>query len=80
MFSCGHNVAIQFIQRAVEGQWTAGSSCLVVEDVVTTGSSVVETVQVLKEVGLNVDTAVVLLNREQGGYDNLKKMGIHLIR
>lgn len=57
-----------------------GDTCLIVEDVVTTGSSVLETVDVLKSVGLKVETAVVLLNREQGGAKNLESHGIKLIR
>ena len=47
---------------------------------VTTGSSVLETVEVLKGIGLKVNSAVVLLNREQGGSDNLAKRGIDLFR
>lgn len=47
---------------------------------VTTGSSVLETVEVLKGIGLKVNSAVVLLNREQGGSDNLAKKGIDLFR
>lgn len=67
-------------QRLVEGSWKHGSHCLVIEDVVTTGSSVLETVEVLKGIGLKVNSAVVLLNREQGGSDNLAKRGIDLFR
>ena len=32
--------------QSVEGDWKRGQSCLIVEDVVTTGSSIIETVQV----------------------------------
>ena len=64
----------------VEGSWEPGSNCLLFEDVVTTGSSVLETVEVLKTAALEVKDTVVLLNREQGGSENLARRGIQLHR
>ncbi|ELK18105.1 uridine 5'-monophosphate synthase [Pteropus alecto] len=65
-------------KRLVEGAVNPGETCLVIEDVVTTGSSVLETVEVLQKEGLKVTDAIVLLDREQGGKDNLQAHGIRL--
>lgn len=60
----------------VEGVYTNGTKCLIVEDVVTSGMSVFETVKALKELGIIVTDVVVLLDRNQGAVQNLKKAGI----
>jgi len=50
-----------------------GSKCLILEDVITTGSSVNETAKSLEQNGVHVTDAIVLLDREQGGqYLNFK--------
>ena len=73
-------LCLLLLQRVVEGKICEGANCLVVEDVVTTGGSVLETVSALKSVGFHVDTAVVLLDRQQGGMENLFSHGIQLYR
>lgn len=65
-------------KKIIEGIFEKGSQCLIVEDVVTSGSSVWETVLALKHEGIAVTDAVVLLNREQGGSAMLKSKGISL--
>ncbi|XP_064399706.1 uridine 5'-monophosphate synthase-like [Halichondria panicea] len=65
-------------KRQIEGIIVKGSSCLVVEDVVTSGASVLETCADLKRVGLKVAHVVVLLDREQGGRGNVEREGVVL--
>ncbi|XP_052286812.1 uridine 5'-monophosphate synthase-like isoform X2 [Dreissena polymorpha] len=65
-------------KKMIEGKFSPGDTCLVVEDVVTSGSSVWETVQLLQEYGLKVTDAVVLLDREQGAGERLKQKGVNL--
>ena len=58
-------------KQMVEGVFKQGQRCLVIEDVVTTGSSIVETTDELKNAGLVINDVVALLDREQGGRKNL---------
>lgn len=63
-------------KKLIEGKYKDGDSCLIVEDVITSGSSIFETVKDLKNAGLDVSSAVVVLNREQGGERILNDNGI----
>ena len=62
--------------KRVEGVWTAGQTAVLVEDLITSGKSIVEAIRLLKEAEINASEAVVLIDREQGGTAALSMDGI----
>ncbi len=62
----------------VEGIYNSGDCILLIEDIMTTGSSIKETAKILNDANLRVENAVVFLDREQGGRKSLKAMGINV--
>lgn len=66
-------------KRMVEGVFEEGQSCLLVEDVITSGQSLLETVDQVEREGLKVHDLVVVLDREQGGVDKLREQGYNVM-
>lgn len=65
-------------KRMVEGVYHDGQNCLLVEDVITSGQSLLETIEEIEREGLVVTDIVVVLDREQGGIDKLQQKGYNV--
>ncbi len=69
------------VRKKVEGILDRNDRVLIVDDLITTGDSVIEAAEVVRDQGGVVNEMVVLLDREQGGQENLRKSRIepHLL-
>ena len=62
----------------LEGGWAPGQRVVAVEDVVTTAGQVCQSVQDMRGLGLRIEHVVCAIDREQGGRENLEKIGCSL--
>jgi orotate phosphoribosyltransferase len=62
----------------IEGLHERGQTVLIVDDLITGGHSVLETADRLRSAGLIVKDALVIVDRQQGGRQALRKAGIKL--
>ena len=66
-------------RRIAEGCEIEGKRLLIIEDVVTSGGQIILSVEELRNQGAIVEKAICVIDREQGGRDNLAKIGVELI-
>jgi len=65
-------------KKYVEGLVREGWRVLVLEDVSTTGRSILHAVEKLRDVGCQVSDAIVFIDREQGAYEKLAEVDVKL--
>lgn len=66
------------LKRLIEGSDVSGKLVLVVEDVTTSGGSVVKAVKRLRDAGATVDCAVVVVDREGDARSRLEELDVSL--
>jgi orotate phosphoribosyltransferase len=62
----------------IEGVFARGERVCLIEDVVTTAGALIETLEAVREAGLEVDTAICVVDREQGGVEALAAESVAL--
>ena len=66
-------------KRGIEGHYTKGDTVLIIDDLITRGSSILETAALLEENELKVKDVIVLIDREHGAAERLRRHGYNLI-
>jgi orotate phosphoribosyltransferase/uridine monophosphate synthetase len=66
-------------KRGIEGRFNMGDTALIIDDLITRGSSVLETAELLEENSLKVKDVIVLVDREHGATERLRRRGFNLI-
>jgi orotate phosphoribosyltransferase len=60
-------------KSAIEGSVKAGEKVLIIDDVITTGGSTITAIEQARQAGLIVDRVITLIDREEGGRENIQK-------
>lgn len=62
-------------KSSVEGAYEAGDRVILIDDLITKGDSKLEAIDQVKSAGLEIEGFIVLIDREQGGLDLVRKAG-----
>jgi orotate phosphoribosyltransferase len=62
------------IIKWVEGDLAPGDRVVIIDDVATTGGSTIKAIERAQSEGLEVVRAVILVDRQEGGLDNIRKV------
>jgi uridine monophosphate synthetase len=66
-------------KKIISGSYEENKRCLILEDVVTSGHSILETTQALQNLHISVPAVAIILDREQGGVMAIEKQGVHVL-
>ena len=61
--------------KLIEGKLEKGDRVLVVEDICTSGGQAIEAMKVLTSLGATIDKLVVVIDRQEGGRQNVEEAG-----
>lgn len=66
-------------RQGLDGHIEDGAEAIILDDVVTTGGSVMQAVEAARARGCEVKTVVAIVDREEGGAEALAKEGLELV-
>ena len=66
------------LEGLAPGETLSGQRVMIIDDVATSGGSIVKAADAARAAGAVVDTALVIIDREEGAAEALQRAGIHL--
>lgn len=66
-------------QKLIEGPLQPGDQVAVIEDVITTGNSVLQAIEAIQACGASITGILALVDREEGGRSSLEQAGFSTI-
>jgi orotate phosphoribosyltransferase len=60
-------------KSAIEGNVVPGEKIVIIDDVITTGGSTITAIEQARKSGLKVEMVITLIDREEGGRENILK-------
>jgi len=83
-FQSGYNIQVFVVRKEkkshgtsnwIEGPVAKGQRVVIVEDVITTGSSTIKAIERVEVAGLKVEMVIAILDRMEGGIDAIEALG-----
>jgi len=62
--------------KLIEGNFREGMRVVVIDDVITTGGSTLQAIEALREAGAEICSAIVLVDRQEGGREAIEAAGV----
>ena len=67
------------LRKLIEGNFSAGDTVVVVDDVVTTGGSTLQAIEAVQAEGGKVAFVIALVDRQEGGRKNIEDRGYKVV-
>lgn len=64
------------LKKLIEGDIHSGNRVVIVDDVITTGQSTIDAIERVRGEGLEIVKVIVLVDRQEGGRENIEKKGV----
>ena len=61
------------MKNNIDGKYKKGTRCILIEDVITTGSSILQTIFEMEQLGIIITKVITIVNRGNEGILNIQK-------